>query len=84
MIPGIAFSGSTNGVIRAYRTDDGRIVWEYDTAQPFTTVNGVDAHGGSLDGPGPTVDDGMLFLTSGYASVGGRKPGNVLLAFAVQ
>jgi polyvinyl alcohol dehydrogenase (cytochrome) len=83
VIPGIVFSGSTNGVLRAYRAADGRIVWEYDTAQPFTTVNGVDAHGGSLDGPGPTVVNGMLFLTSGYATVGGRKPGNVVLAFSV-
>jgi polyvinyl alcohol dehydrogenase (cytochrome) len=83
VIPGIVFSGSTNGVMRAYRTSDGAIVWEYDTAQPFTTVNGVDAHGGSLDGPGPTVVNGMLFLNSGYAAVGGRKPGNVLLAFSV-
>ncbi|HMF94590.1 MAG TPA: PQQ-binding-like beta-propeller repeat protein [Vicinamibacterales bacterium] len=83
VIPGVVFSGSTNGIMRAYRTTDGAIVWEYDTAQRFTTVNGVDAHGGSLDGPGPTIVNGMLFLSSGYAAVGGRKPGNVLLAFAV-
>ncbi|HJZ71528.1 MAG TPA: PQQ-binding-like beta-propeller repeat protein [Vicinamibacterales bacterium] len=83
VIPGIVFSGSTNGVMRAYRTTDGRIVWEYDTAQRFTAVNGVDAHGGSLDGPGPTVVNGMVFVSSGYATVGNRKPGNVLLAFSV-
>ncbi|HXI31852.1 MAG TPA: PQQ-binding-like beta-propeller repeat protein [Vicinamibacterales bacterium] len=83
VIPGVVFSGSTNGVMRAYRTDDGRVIWEFDTSRNFTTVNGVDAHGGSLDGPGPTVVNGMLFMTSGYATVGGRKPGNLLLAFAV-
>jgi len=84
VIPGIVFSGSTNGVMRAYRTSDGTIVWEFDTAQTFPTVNGVAAHGGSLDGPGPTVVNGMVFVVSGYATVAGRKPGNVLLAFSVR
>src|SRR5262245_10576467 len=83
VIPGVVFSGTINGVIRAYRTTDGSIIWEYDTAKPFTTVNGVEAHGGSLDGPGPIVVSGTLFLNSGYAAVGGRTPGNVLLAFTV-
>jgi polyvinyl alcohol dehydrogenase (cytochrome) len=34
-----------------------------------------------MDGPGPTVVDGMLYVTSGYGLWGG-KPGNVLLAHA--
>jgi hypothetical protein len=33
-------------------------------------------------GPGPTVVDGMLYVTSGYAQWGG-KFGNVLLAFGL-
>lgn len=53
-----------------------------DTVQSYKTVNGVPANGGSLDGPGPVVVDGMLFVNSGYALVGGI-PGNVLLAFSV-
>ena len=35
-----------------------------------------------MDGPGPTIVDGMLYVNSGYAQWGGR-PGNVLLAFEV-
>ena len=46
------------------------------------TVNETTAFGGSLDGPGPVVVDGMLYVTSGYAHLGGA-PGNVLLAFSV-
>ena len=46
------------------------------------TVNGVTGSGGSLDGPGPVVVGGMVFVNSGYAFVAG-KPGNVLLAFSV-
>ena len=68
--------------MRAYAADNGRIVWDVDTVRDYDTVNGVKARGGSLDGPGPVIVDGMLFVNSGYAFVGGT-PGNVLLAFAV-
>jgi polyvinyl alcohol dehydrogenase (cytochrome) len=81
-IPGIVFSGGIDGHLRAYASDKGAIVWDVDTAQPYKTVNGVTGNGGSLDGPGPIVVGGMLFVNSGYAFVAG-KPGNVLLAFSV-
>jgi polyvinyl alcohol dehydrogenase (cytochrome) len=81
-IPGVAFSGSVDGHIRAYSTADGRILWDYDTARKYTAVNGVQAWGGSIDGPGPVIGDGLVFVTSGY-TVGGGMSGNVLLAFSV-
>jgi polyvinyl alcohol dehydrogenase (cytochrome) len=81
-IPGIVFSGGIDGHLRAYAADKGAIVWDVDTAQPYKTVNGVTGNGGSLDGPGPVVVGGMVFVNSGYAFVAG-KPGNVLLAFSV-
>jgi len=37
---------------------------------------------GSLDGAGPVVVDGMLYVNSGYPRFGGAV-GNVLLAFGV-
>ena len=81
-IPGVVFSGAVDGTLRAYSTQDGRILWEYATAREYATVNHVNARGGSLNAAGPTVVDGMLFLTSGYTRVGSALPGNVLLAFA--
>ena len=82
-IPGVVFSGGVSGFLRAYATDDGRPLWEVDTARDdYVTVNGVRAQGGAIDGPGPTVVDGMLYVTSGYALWGG-KWGNVLLAFGI-
>ncbi|HEY6347315.1 MAG TPA: PQQ-binding-like beta-propeller repeat protein [Bryobacteraceae bacterium] len=81
-IPGVVFSGSVDGRLRAYSTTDGKIVWEFDTIRPYETVNGVSARGGSLDGAGPAVAAGMLFVNSGYPTAGGM-PGNVLLAFSV-
>jgi polyvinyl alcohol dehydrogenase (cytochrome) len=81
-IPGVVFSGSLDGHFRAYMAGTGRVLWDVDTARPFETVNGVPAHGGSLNGPGATVVGGMVFVTSGYSSLG-FMPGNVLLAFSV-
>lgn len=81
-IPGIVFSGSQDGGVRAYSTKDGSIVWQFDTNKEFETVNGVTANGGAMDGPGPVAAGGMLYVTSGYVSLIGR-PGNVLLAFGV-
>jgi polyvinyl alcohol dehydrogenase (cytochrome) len=81
-IPGVAFSGSVDGHLRAYSARDGKVVWDFDTAQTYQTVNGVPGHGGSLDGPGAAIADGMLFVNSGYPTAGGMS-GNVLLAFSV-
>jgi polyvinyl alcohol dehydrogenase (cytochrome) len=82
-IPGVAFSGSIDGHLRAYDAAGGRIVWDFDTNRMFPTVNGVAGQGGSIDGPGPTVAGGMLYTNSGYGLFRGA-PGNVLLAFEVQ
>ena len=82
VISGAVFSGSMDGHLRAYSAKDGRIVWDFNTAQEFTTVNGVKARGGSIDVGGPAIADGMVLTTSGYAQWGGMG-GNVLLAFSV-
>lgn len=82
-IPGVVFSGATNGMMRAYSTTDGRVIWEYDTAHEYATVNRLPAKGGYLDGPGPTIVGGTLFMNSGYGTNNGGVPGNVLLAFGV-
>lgn len=81
-IPGVVFSGGLDGHLRAYDAADGRIIWDVDTKGSYETVNGMSARGGSIDGPGPVVVDGMLYVNSGYAVFGGM-PGNVLLAFSL-
>ncbi|HWF08808.1 MAG TPA: PQQ-binding-like beta-propeller repeat protein [Bryobacteraceae bacterium] len=79
-IPGVVFSGSVDGHMRAYAAEDGRVLWDFDTARDFETVNGVAGHGGSIDGPGAVVVGGMVYVNSGYSRQSGM-PGNVLLAF---
>jgi polyvinyl alcohol dehydrogenase (cytochrome) len=82
-IAGVVFSGSLDGHLRAYSSQSGEVLWDYDTLQEFSTVNGVAAHGGSLNGAGAVVADGMVYVSSGYSRFG-EAPGNVLLAFAAQ
>jgi polyvinyl alcohol dehydrogenase (cytochrome) len=79
LIPGVIFAGSLDGHLRAYDTRDGTVVWDFDTAQDFHTTNGVRAHGGSLNGAGPTVVSGMVYVNTGYTNA---MAGNVLLAFS--
>ena len=81
-IPGVVFAGSADGAVRAYASDTGKILWTFDTNRDFASVNGVKAHGGSIDGPGPVVANGMLYVTAGNAGFVGT-PGNVLLAFGL-
>jgi len=83
VIPGVVFSGSDDGHFRAYSSKDGKILWDYDTVRDFGTVNHVAAKGGSIDGTGPAVAGGMVFVNSGYGYFN-ALPGNVLLAFGAE
>jgi len=82
VVPGAIFSGSLDGHLRAYAADDGRVLWDVDTAREFDTVSGAKARGGSIDVGGPAVADGLVVTTSGYPQWGGMR-GNVLLVFSV-
>ena len=79
LIPGILFAGSLDGHLRAYDAHSGTVLWDFDTVQDFRTTNGVKAHGGSLNGAGPAIVSGMLYVNTGYTNA---LAGNVLLAFS--
>ena len=81
VIPGAVFAGSLDGHLRAFAPATGEILWDVDTAREYQAVNGLPAKGGSVDGPGPVVAGGAVYVNSGYGQYGGM-PGNVLLAFA--
>jgi polyvinyl alcohol dehydrogenase (cytochrome) len=82
-LPGVVLQGSSDGLLQAVATADGRELWSFPTQRDFDTVNRVKAKGGSISAPGPIVANGMVFVGSGYAVLGGT-PGNVLLAFAAE
>jgi polyvinyl alcohol dehydrogenase (cytochrome) len=66
-IPGVVFSGSVDGHLRAYSSATGKVLWDADTAKEFDTVNARRAQGGSIDAGGPAVAHGMLVVNSGYS-----------------
>ena len=80
VIPGVVFAGGLDGHMRAYSSEDGHVLWDVDTVRDFETVNGVDGRGGAIDGAGPVVAGGLLFVVSGYSSFS-QMAGNVLLVY---
>ncbi len=78
----LAFSAGLDGKVRAYDIKSGEILWQTETAKAFTTTNGVEGHGGSIDVGGQVLADAWLYVQSGY-SMFGQLPGNVLLAYKV-
>lgn len=81
-IPGVVFAGHMDGVLRAYDSSTGKVIWSYDSAHDVKTVSGATAHGGSFGGSGVAIRDGYLVVNSGYGLYF-HMPGNALLVFAV-
>lgn len=82
-IPGVVFAGHLDGRLRAYDAANGAVLWQYDTTREVETLTGDRAAGGSMSGPGPTVHDGMVYVSSGYGLYY-HMPGGLLLAFRVK
>ena len=80
-MPGVVFAGAFDGHLRAYRSADGKLLWDFDTNRSFVTVSGEEGHGGSIDADGPVVAEGHVLVNSGYL-FGDRMAGNLLFAFA--
>jgi polyvinyl alcohol dehydrogenase (cytochrome) len=81
--PELVFSGGLDGKLRAFDIASGDILWQTNTAVPFTASNGIAGHGGAIDVDGQVVAGNWLYVQSGY-SMFGQLPGNVLLAFRAQ
>ena len=80
-IPGVIFSGSLDGHLRAFAAAGGTMIWDVDTAQSYRAVNGVRGVGGAVNGYPQIVANGVLYVNSGGSLL--THPGNVLLAFTV-
>ncbi len=80
VIDGAVVSGSLDGFLHVFDAKTGELLFKFDTARPFETLNGVTANGGAIDNASIVAANGMLFVNSGYGLFG-QMPGNVLLAF---
>ncbi|WP_129782351.1 outer membrane protein assembly factor BamB family protein [Peristeroidobacter soli] len=80
VIDGAVVQGGVDGMLRAFDARTGEVLFAFDTARPFQTINGVQGRGGSIDNASIVAANGYLLVSSGYGMFG-QMPGNVLLAF---
>jgi polyvinyl alcohol dehydrogenase (cytochrome) len=78
----LVYAGSLDGMFRIFSASTGEIIWEYDTKQAVTSINGVKGFGGSIESDGPVIANGKIYLTSGYDKWA-EAPGNLLMVFSV-
>jgi hypothetical protein len=64
----------------SYASQDGSLLWEFDTGREFEAVNGT-AVGGQIGAHPIQILNRTVFVTSGASSR--AKPGNTLLVFEV-
>ena len=83
VMPGVVFLGASTGTVYAYSTPDGKAIWQFDTARPFETVNGVEATGGNINAAGPVVAGGMVFVHVGLFGSRRRRSRQRAAAFGV-
>lgn len=81
VIDDVVVEGSVDGWLRAFDARTGAVRWSFDTARPYTGINGVEGHGGAIDNASIIAANGYLFVNSGYGLMGGQRAGNVFLAF---
>lgn len=80
VVDGALVAGGLDGRVYAWEAATGRLMWQTDTAVRFEALNKLPANGGTIDAAGPFAGDGLLFVSSGYASFG-QQGGNVLVAY---
>lgn len=80
VIDGAVVQGGLDGMVRAFDARTGEVLFAFDTARTFQTINGVEGRGGSIDNASIVAANGHLLVSSGYGMFG-QMPGNVLLAF---
>lgn len=79
VVDGAVVAGSIDGRLFIIDGETGELIYQLDTTKHFSTMNGVDARGGSIDSHSVAAGAGMIFVGSGYARFG-QQEGNLLLA----
>ena len=87
----LVLASSLDGVLKAIDSKDGSVLWQFQSAIPFTDIHGNLGRGGSIDSVGAIAAGDEILLNSGYSvfNIGGRNayqagPGNALITFALK
>jgi polyvinyl alcohol dehydrogenase (cytochrome) len=76
----LIIASSLSGYLFAHHPLTGEIVWEYNTAREYGSINGTETRGGSIDATGPVLTGDYMIVNSGYATFS-QMPGNAVLVF---
>ena len=66
VIDGAVIAGSLDGFLRVFDAATGELLFQYDTAKTFETLNGVPGSGGAIDNVSIVAANGYVFVNSGY------------------
>ncbi len=81
-VPGAVIAGHLDGRLRAYRREDGRLLWEKNLLGGHVTVSGETATGGAFSGGGVLIAHGRMYVNAGYG-YNGHIPGNALVVLGL-
>ena len=81
VVDGAVLAGSLDGFLRVFDAATGALLFKYDTARDYDTLNAVPGKGGAIDNASIVAANGYVFVNSGYGLMAGQTPGNVFLAF---
>ncbi len=73
-------TGGLDGRVYVVERKTGKLVSQWDTAQKYQTVNGVEGNGASVDNASIIATNGLLIMNSGYGLFG-QGAGNVMIAY---
>lgn len=86
----LLFTGSLDGMLKAWSTVNGQQLWSFDTDIPLIDVHGNIGNGGTIDSVGPIIVGDQIYLNSGYniTPIGEESeyqagPGNALMVFGL-
>ena len=79
----LVFAGSLSGELLAFEARTGEIRWQVETATEYTSINGVETNGGSIDAAGVAIAGSQVFVLSGYSTFR-QLGGNALISYRLR
>ena len=79
-VDGAVIGATLGGEVIILDGKDGKVLNTLDTIGPKTTINGIEAKGGSIDSHSISAGAGLLFINSGYGGFN-QTGGNALIAY---
>jgi polyvinyl alcohol dehydrogenase (cytochrome) len=80
VVDGAVVAATLGGEVMIFDGKTGALLNTLDTIGPKTTINGIEAKGGSIDAHAISAGAGLILINSGYATFN-QTAGNALIAY---